>query len=168
VPEEWAAPYKGRKDVVNANFYGMIASLDHNMGLLRARLKDLGLADNTILIFLTDNGTAAGARFKGLDSEALAGFNAGMRGKKSSVYEGGHRVPFFLHWPKGGLTGGGDIDTLAAHIDVLPTLADLCGLAVPESFRPHGRSLKPLLDGSDEPWGRDHLVEQYLGEGNPP
>ena len=112
---------------------------------------------------MTDNGTAAGAKFEGLDSEAVSGFNAGMRGKKSSIYDGGHRVPFFLHWPKGGLTGGRDIDTLAAHIDVLPTLAELCGIAVPKAYEPDGISLKPLLDGSDKPWPRDHHVVQFHG-----
>lgn len=163
VPPEWAKPYAGNKDVANANFYGMIANLDHNMGLLRQHLKKLRLAENTILIFMTDNGTAGGGKFRGLDSEPLMGFNAGMRGKKSSVYEGGHRVPFFIHWPKGGLIGGRDIETLAAHIDVLPTLADLCDIPVPNDYQPDGLSLKPLLSGSDESWERDHHIIQFHG-----
>lgn len=163
VPDEWAEPYQNNEDVVNPRFYGMIANIDHNMGLLRGRLDELGLADDTILIFMTDNGTAAGAKFEGLDSEAVAGFNAGMRGKKSSVYDGGHRVPFFVHWPAGGIAGGKDIDTLAGHIDVLPTLADLCGIEVSEEFAPDGISLKPLLEGAGGEWGREALVEQYLG-----
>ena len=163
VPPEWAEPYMGNKEVANPNFYGMVANIDHNMGLLRQRLKELGLVENTILIFMTDNGTSAGAKFKGLDSEALLGYNAGMRGKKSSVYDGGHRVPFFVYWPQGGLTGGRDIDTLAAHIDVLPTLADLCGIPVSDAFKPDGISLKPLLEGSKEPWPREHHVVQYHG-----
>ena len=85
VPDKWAKPYVGNKDVANANFYGMIANIDHNIGILRRRLHELGLAENTILIFMTDNGTAGGGKFKGLDSEPLVGYNAGMRGKKSSV-----------------------------------------------------------------------------------
>lgn len=104
----------------------------------------LNLTENTILIFMADNGTAAGAKFNGLTSEALAGYNAGMRGKKSSIYEGGHRVPFFIHWPAGGLKGGRDISTLAAHIDVLPTLADLCGVSLPASYHSDGLSLRPF------------------------
>ena len=170
VPEKWAAPYQGNPDVVNANFYGMIANIDFNMGLLRDHLDELGLTGNTILVFMTDNGTAAGFELNGkdpdfgpLDSLPVRGYNAGMRGRKSSVYDGGHRVPFFVHWPDGGLSDGRDIDTLAAHIDVLPTLADLCGIAVPENFHPDGLSLKPLLDGSGRKWTREHLVEQYLG-----
>ncbi|QDU88855.1 Arylsulfatase precursor [Pirellulimonas nuda] len=163
VPKEWATPYVRNRNVANANFYGMIANIDHNLAMLRERLSDLGLAENTILIFMTDNGTAAGGDFRGLDSEPTVGFNAGMRGKKASVYEGGHRVPFFIHWPKGGLNGGRDIDTLAAHIDVLPTLSDLCGIAVPDDDRPDGVSLKPLLSGSEEAFQRDHHVLQYHG-----
>ena len=163
VAKEWAAPYKGYKDVSNPEFYGMIANIDHNMGLFRQRLEDLGVAENTILIFMTDNGTASGAKFKGLDSEAVVGYNAGLRGKKSSVYDGGHHVPFFIHWPKGGLTGGREIDTLAAHLDVMPTLADLCGIPIGEGYKPDGVSLKPLLDGADEKWTRDHFVVQFHG-----
>lgn len=164
VPEEWAAPYRGNPEVVNANFYGMIANLDHNLGILRRRLEELELAENTILIFMTDNGTSAGAKFPTLDAEPTTGYNAGMRGRKSTVYQGGLRVPFFLHWPGGGLDGGRDIETLAAHIDVLPTLADLCGIQVTEGYAPDGISLKPLLDeGKEAAWERTHLVEQYHG-----
>ena len=69
VAPEWAKPYQDNEQVANANFYGMVANIDHNMGILRRRLKELELADSTILIFMTDNGTAAGAKFQGLDSE---------------------------------------------------------------------------------------------------
>ncbi|MEO0415802.1 MAG: arylsulfatase, partial [Verrucomicrobiota bacterium] len=164
VPDKWSAPYKGKAGVSNHKFYGMVANFDHNMGLLRGHLADLGLSENTILIFLTDNGTSGGAKFHGLDSEAISGFNAGMRGKKSSIYEGGHRVPFFVYWPKGGLNGGRDIDTIGAHIDVLPTLAELCGLPIPdESFDVDGLSLVPLLEGNQKSWQRMHHVIQYHG-----
>ena len=71
----------------------MIANIDENVGKMRHFLDDEGLTDNTIFIFMTDNGTATGDRV----------FNKGMRGRKGSEYDGGHRVPFFLHWPKGGL-----------------------------------------------------------------
>ncbi|MGJ8672676.1 arylsulfatase [Rubritalea sp.] len=163
VPKEWAKPYMGNKEVSNANFYGMIANIDYNFGILRERLKELDLDENTILIFMTDNGTAGGAKFKGLDSEPIVGYNAGMRGKKSSVYDGGHRVPFFIYWPKGGLMGGKEIDTLTAHIDVLPTLADLCEIPVAEEYDEDGVSLKPLLDGATEEFERKHHVLQYHG-----
>lgn len=163
VPREWAKPYAGKKTVANANFYGMIANIDHNVGLLRQRLTELGLAENTILIFMTDNGTSAGGRFNGLDSEPLVGFNAGMRGKKSSVYEGGHRVPFFIHWPAGGLGGGRDVSSLSAHVDVLPTLAELSGISVPESHVSDGVSLAAQLKDSKARAARGHLIVQFQG-----
>ncbi len=163
VPEQWAEPYQNNARVANPNFYGMIANIDHNMGILRQKLMDLGLDENTILIFMTDNGTAAGGKFNGLDSEAIVGYNAGMRGKKSSVYDGGHRVPFFIYWPGGGIHGGRDIDQIAAHIDILPTLAELCDITVSEEYEPDGVSLKPLLEGADQKWSRDHHVIQFHG-----
>ncbi len=166
VDPKWAAPYRTTATwSQGANFYGMIANIDYNVGLLRKRLKKLGLVDNTILIFMTDNGTANGAEFgkDKLNSEAVMGFNAGMRGKKSSVYEGGHRVPFFIHWSKGGLVGGRDVTSLAAHIDVLPTLADLCGIPVPGSHHPDGISFAAQLKNADAPAHRDHLVVQFQG-----
>lgn len=164
VDPKWSEPY--RKSVTwgsGANFYGMVANIDHNLGLLRAKLESLGLAENTVLIFMTDNGTSSGAKFKGLTSEAIAGFNAGMRGKKSSIYEGGHRVPFFIHWPTGGLVGGRDLATVAAHIDVLPTLAELCGVPTPVSHQPDGISFATQLSVPEAPLHRDHLLIQFQG-----
>ncbi|MGH7200100.1 MAG: sulfatase-like hydrolase/transferase, partial [Planctomycetaceae bacterium] len=137
VPEEYSRPYKEAGiESPRAEFYGMITNLDENVARLRARLDELGLAENTILIFTTDNGTAAGAR--------NGGFNAGMRGTKGSEYDGGHRVPCFVHWPGGGWTGGRDIDRLTAHIDWLPTLVEICGLERPK-LKIDGTSLVPLL-----------------------
>lgn len=164
VDPKWAAPYQQlAKWGSGANFYGMIANFDHNMGELRRKLDELGIADNTILVFLTDNGTANGAKFQGLDSEAVEGFNAGMRGKKSSVYEGGHRVPFFIHWPAAGIAGGREVESLAAHIDVLPTLAELCGVEVPQTHDPDGVSFASQLTDNQAPPHRDHLVVQFQG-----
>ena len=163
VDPKWAEPYQ-KNEVNNANFFGMIANIDHNLGLLRDHLEDLKLAENTILIFMTDNGTSAGCKFPELDTEPILGFNAGMRGKKSSIYEGGHRVPFFLHWPAGGFSKGRDIEILAAHIDVLPTLSDLCKLPKPDKrFDVDGLSLTPLLPDKAKSWKRNHLFLQYHG-----
>ena len=89
----------------------MITNLDHNVGLLRKKLDQLGLAENTIFIFTTDNGTAKGRGGPGAEQGTFRGFNAGMFGQKSTIWEGGHRVPFFIHWPAGGLVGGEDRGT---------------------------------------------------------
>jgi arylsulfatase A-like enzyme len=140
VADKYSKPYrdKGVKDG-QANFYGMITNIDENMGRLMRLLKEQDLEDSTILIFMTDNGTS--------------GDYAGrMRGKKGSEYEGGHRVPFFVRWPAGGLKVPGDIDRLSAHIDVLPTLIDMCGLKKPAGVKFDGSSLAPLLKGEAGDW----------------
>ena len=164
VPKKWSAPYTDTvKWKGGAEFYGMIANLDHNLGLLRNKLASLQLAENTIFIFLTDNGTSAGIARQALDPGDYRGFNAGMRGVKSTVYEGGHRVPFFIHWPAGGLTGGQDRSQLTAHLDVLPTLAELCGFDLPESLELDGVSFAEVLRDPAVPAPRDHYITQLHG-----
>lgn len=141
-PDRYAAMYANTKGLREPGFYGMISHIDANMARLGEFLDKRGLRENTILIFTTDNGTAAGAGV----------FNAGMRGAKGSPYEGGHRVPFFVSWPKGRIGGGRDIGKLTAHVDVLPTLMDYCGLQRPAGPPMDGRSLKPLLEEKDPQW----------------
>lgn len=150
VAERYSDLYKG-KDAPNASFYGMIANLDENMGRLTDRLRSLGLEENTVLILMTDNGTAAG--FQG-----GKGFNAAMRGTKGSAYDGGHRVPCFIRWPAGGLDGGKDVGRLTAHIDLLPTLIELCGLPRPMGVKFDGTSILPLLRGQEGGWPDRVLV----------
>lgn len=145
VPKLYEQLYAENPDVPNAAFYGMITNIDENVGRLLAALDDRGLAENTIVLFMTDNGTAAGIRGE-------VGFNAGMRGQKGSPYDGGHRVPCFLRWPAGGIGGGVDIDRLSAHLDLLPTLIELCGLDAPEGVRLDGRSLAPLIVDESAAW----------------
>ena len=143
VRAEWLETYRGRELPEELdNFYASIARVDENMGRLRRFLDAEGLADDTILIFLTDNGTAHGRNV----------YNAGMRARKGSVYEGGHRVPCIVHWPAGSLGPPRDIDTLVAHFDILPTLVDLCSLRLPHGSDLDGRSLAPLLRSSAESW----------------
>jgi len=131
-----------------ASFYGMIANIDQNMGQLLALLDELQIADNTVLIFMTDNGSAAGFVPNGKQG-VWNGFNAGMRDRKASEYDGGHRVPCFIRWPAGQIGGGRDVDLLAAHLDLLPTLVELCGLEAPSHFNWDGISLASHLRGND-------------------
>ena len=138
VDEKYSKPYWGKG--VKALFCGMIANIDENFGRLRDKLTELGIEDNTILIFMTDNGTSGGR------------FHVGMRGRKGSEYDGGHRVPFFIRWPAGGITGGIDITRIAAHIDVLPTLIELCGLSKPDDVQFDGISLASLLLNRPYAW----------------
>ncbi|MEQ8790905.1 MAG: arylsulfatase [Pirellulaceae bacterium] len=154
VGDQWSQPYASMvgDDAELAKFYGMIANIDHNVGRLRRRLKELDLADNTLLIFATDNGTARGATFsdyRGNDGKLVSGFNAGMRGRKGSPYEGGHHVPCFFYWPEGKLAGGRDVGGLSAHVDLLPTLIELCGLEQKQSVAFDGVSLRDALAGGD-------------------
>ena len=145
VPQKYATPYIDQQvPESRANFYGMITNIDENIGRLRQELEQLEIADNTIFIFMTDNGSAEGCQLD-RDQFVINGFNAGMRGKKGSEYEGGHRVPVFLHWPNGGHTSGDEIDDLTANIDLLPTLIDLCNIDSPEAADFHGTSLAPRL-----------------------
>ena len=154
VAEKYKKMYEGKENVPNPAFNGMITNIDENMGRLVKKLKSLGLEKDTIVIFMTDNGTAAGFRGK---KGQIKGYNAGMRGTKGSEYDGGHRVPCFIRWPAGGLTGGKDVEQLAAHIDLLPTLIELCGLKKPRSVRFDGDSLRPLLKGGSN-WPKRTLL----------
>jgi arylsulfatase len=135
VPDAFRQPYLGSVRRHEASFFGMIANIDGNLSRLERFLGESGLRENTILVFMTDNGTATGHEV----------FNAGMRGRKASLYDGGHRVPCFVRWPGGGVGAGRDIPGLARGTDLLPTLIDLCGLRVEPGVAFDGVSLAPAL-----------------------
>ncbi len=158
VPQKYIDMYKENEEVPNANFYGMITNIDDNLGRLRKKLNDLDIAKNTILIFMTDNGTSGGVQ---LDKKGFIngkGFNAGMRGKKTSPYEGGHRVPFFIHWPEGNLSLGKDIDYVTSYTDVVPTLLDLAQISYKPSLPFEGESLAQLFRNQTIPWKNRTLI----------
>ena len=130
-------------------FLAMIRNLDGHVGRLREFLEEKGLADNTLLIFMTDNGSTFGHTY----------YNAGMRGSKCSLWEGGHRVPCFVHWPAGGLDQARDVEGLTEAQDILPTLVELCGLQGPPAG--DGISLAPTLKGEATPPEDRMLVTNY-------
>jgi len=140
-PEKFSAPYS-KQGVNLGNFFGMIANIDHNVGQMRAFLKKKGLAENTIFIFTTDNGTSSGANVH----------NNGMRGRKGSEYDGGHRVPFFMHWPKGGLNKGRDVNMITSYVDIVPTLIDYCDVPSPKGVKFDGVNIRPLIEGKESNW----------------
>ncbi|HUT14474.1 MAG TPA: arylsulfatase [Thermoguttaceae bacterium] len=153
VPAEYRRLYQDQEHDA-AGFFGMIANIDQNMARLEAMLEATGLRDNTILIFMTDNGGTGGIKV----------YNAGMRGAKASLYDGGHRVPCFIRWPAGRLRPAGDIDSLTHGQDLLPTLIDLCGLQKPPGAEFDGVSLAGLLRGQRQSGLSDRmLVVQYGG-----
>ena len=130
-----------------ARIAAMITNIDQNVGRLFARLDALKIRENTIVIYLNDNGPNS-MRYVG-----------DMRGMKSHVDDGGIRSPLIFHWPakvKAGRVSGG----LAAHIDLLPTLVEACGLKSPGAQKIDGRSFLPLLTGEDVRWPTRQLVLQ--------
>jgi arylsulfatase A-like enzyme len=157
VDDRYSDPYINQVEHQDrANFYGMITCIDEHVGLLRRQLSALELDENTILIFMTDNGTSGGAT-RDSDEFIVGGYNAGMRGIKGSAYEGGHRVSFFIHWPGGGLNHGRSVTELTANVDIMPTLLELCG--IPDHGRSFdGRSLAPLLFDTAIEWPDRTLV----------
>lgn len=125
-----------------AGYFGMIENIDDNMGMLMAKIREWGLEENTLVVFLSDNGQSAGHWI----------YNAGMKGNKNDVFEGGTRVPSFWYW-KGRLAAGADIDRMAAHIDLFPTFAALAGVEIPEDVQDiDGVSLVPLLEDPRAEW----------------
>ncbi|NIJ44897.1 arylsulfatase A-like enzyme [Wenyingzhuangia heitensis] len=142
VAEKYAAPYKNLegKEIISANLYGMIANIDENFGKFQRFLEKEDLVDNTILIFMSDNGTRYGYSKNG-----KFGYNKGFRGIKGDKEEGGHRVPFFIRWPNGKIQGGKDLNELAEHVDLMPTLAAMCNLKIPENMKLDGRDFSTIL-----------------------
>lgn len=165
VPDEYRQPIR---DAIAANpeivkglsadrqeglvsFLAMGANIDDNVGRLDAYLEESGLKNDTIVVFLTDNGSTFGQDY----------YNAGMRGKKTQLWEGGHRVPCFVRWPAGKVTSGKDIAELCHVQDLLPTLAELAGVSEALPERSDGVSLAPLLTGQTDKLDDRMLVINY-------
>jgi arylsulfatase A-like enzyme len=133
-PDNYADMYKGKTDPETAAYFAMVANLDDNIGKLDDWLKKNDLHKNTIVVFMTDNGGAAGLKVH----------TAGLRESKASNFEGGHRVPCFIRWPEGGLEAGLDIQTPTQVQDILPTLLELADLPAGKT-KFDGTSIVPLL-----------------------
>jgi arylsulfatase A-like enzyme len=148
--EKYRDQYPANKEEV-ARFFGMIANVDENMARLDGFLRETGLRDNTILVFMTDNGGTTGVPI----------YNAGMRGKKIDLWEGGHRVPCFVRWPAGNLRAPCDISGLSEVQDILPTLMDLCDLRKARNMQLDGISLAKALRSDEEQLPDRTLVIQF-------
>jgi len=145
---DFGQPLPGKADQEKtARVYGMVDNIDWNVGRLFSALDEGGVRENTIVIFLTDNGPQHPR------------YNAGMRGRKGSVYEGGIRVPFFFCWPA--KLAPGMVDRIAAHIDVAPTLLAACDVVKPENVAFDGVNLMPLLEDASTACPDRHLFFQW-------
>lgn len=153
VAEEYSAPFAAQgHSEKRAKFYGMIANFDENLGRLMKALEAAGVGEDTLVVFMGDNGTAQGTGKQSAPRKGVEeGFSAGMRGVKGSVYEGGHRVACFARWP-GELEAGREVQQLTCHRDWFPTFIDLCDLTRPSGVAFDGRSLAPLLRGDSAEW----------------
>lgn len=157
VPKKYYDIYKDETRIteVQKAYYGMITNIDDNIRKLDKKLEKLGIKDDTILIFMTDNGTAVGYHIK---KGVEYGYNANMRGGKGSQYDGGHRVPFFIRWINGQIKQGLDVDKLTMNYDILPTLIDMCNLKIPKNTNFDGISIKPLLKENISDWKQRYCV----------
>ena len=130
----------------NGPYGGAVAAIDWATGVLMAELKRLGIDDRTMIIFTSDNGSRAD----------FGPSNGHLRGRKGTTWEGGQRVPFIVRWP--GVVPAGRVEEgIAASIDLLPTLAALCGARVPDDRIIDGIDLSPLLTGRQADSPRDHF-----------
>ena len=171
VGPEWKKPYVDAGcPPQQAAFMGMVANFDWNLGRLRRFLKTEQLDSETIVMFLTDNGTSAGALFG--EGGRITGFprdpseNGYRRGGKSSAYEGGHRVPLFIRHYDRRFNKPKDVDALAMHFDITPTLIELCDLQRPADWPAlDGKSLVGLLGAQEVDWP-DRILHTQMHGGN--
>ncbi len=157
VDEKYAAKYRNNENILHPEFYGMIENIDENFGNLRGKLKEWGIEDNTLLIFMSDNGSSGCGEFD--DSEHLIkGYNANMRGMKGSFYDGGHRVPLIMRWSDGNIKGHREINDCCYGVDIFPSLGEICNLDIPSDI--DGRSFaKTLLDDRKVEKGRIGIIQ---------
>ncbi|MDZ4401540.1 sulfatase [Prosthecobacter sp.] len=158
------APVGGHHDPTYA---AMIASVDESVGRVMATLDELKLADNTVLIFTSDNGGVGGYTREGIKKGGDTTDNAPLRSGKGSLYEGGTRVPLIVRWP-GVTQAGSSSDVPTIHVDLFPTFAELGKAAVPEGQPLDGESLVPLFRDSAASLKREAIYQHfpgYLGAG---
>lgn len=149
-PEREFQKYKAKGlDDTLAAVYGMCENIDTNVGFIRRQLEQWQLAENTLVLFLTDNGPATER------------YTANLRGRKGSLYEGGSRTPLLIHWPAR-IPEPRVVSTLSDAIDILPTVCDLVGVKPKTNFPLDGRSLVPLIDGKPEGWPEREIFIQNL------
>lgn len=134
--KKWPADHQATKN--NPHLAAQLKVIDEGVGMIRAKLQELGIEKNTIIIFTSDNG-----------GETRVTSNAPLREGKSTLYEGGIREPLIIYQPEK-IAGGKQIDTPIANYDFYPTLCELSGTRVPKSMNPDGKSIAGLLTGKSK------------------
>lgn len=145
----------------NALTFGMIENIDYNVGRVLKKVQKAGIEKDTIVIFMSDNG----ARNRRTKNDTYPGrWMANMRGTKTSVYDAGIRVPFFVSWP-GVLDEGKVTKTMGTMLDIMPTLLDAANIEAPEGVKIDGQSLLPLWKkGTDETLNdREFIAQMHYG-----
>lgn len=136
------------RDIESARrVYAMVENIDDNIGRIWKTLEEEEISENTLIIFLTDNGPQQQR------------YNGGLKNRKGSVYEGGIRVPSFWHWP--GKFEPGELDIISAHIDVLPTILDICNIHSETDNPFDGVSILPELKGESNPENQRELAHYW-------
>ncbi|QCX37603.1 arylsulfatase [Aureibaculum algae] len=162
VPDKKAEPFRKmglHED--NALTYGMIDNIDTNVGRVLDKLKELGIEENTIVIFLSDNGP----RQRRTKNDVYPGrWVANLRGTKTSVYDAGIRVPFYVKWP-GKLSIDKKTNIMGTMIDILPTVLDAVKIEIPKEVKIDGKSLLPLWSNNDTSLlvNREFIVQMHYG-----
>lgn len=182
-------PDHDRWDLKMAVYAAMVDRLDQNVGRLVAKLRELGKLENTLIVFLSDNGATAGTHHYGAtpkdapasgpgpmdsfhtyDTPWADVSNTPFYGYKDTCYEGGNATPLIMHWPAGLRTRAGAITPAVGHImDLMPTALELAGARYPKEFQGQpippmeGRSLVPLLRGRERA-GHEALYWEYNGD----
>ncbi len=150
----------------NPTYAAMIASVDESVGRVMEELEKQGIADNTVIIFASDNGGVGGYEREGVKGGDITD-NAPLRSGKGSLYEGGTRVPFIVRWP-GVTTAGSSSGIPTIHVDLYPTFLEIAGAAAPENQPLDGESLAPLFRDPKAALKRDAIYQHfpgYLGAG---
>ncbi|MFC7292697.1 arylsulfatase [Hirschia litorea] len=145
----------------NALTFGMIESIDYNVGRVLKKVKDAGIEKDTIVIFMSDNGP----RDRRTKNDSYPGrWVANLRGTKTSVYDNGIRVPFFVSWP-GVLDKGIKTDTMGTMIDIMPTLLDAADIDIPDNLEIDGKSLLPVWKQEEDTTldDRNFFVQMHYG-----
>lgn len=158
VDEKLVEPYrKLGLNETDARVYAMVENIDVNVGKVMAKLDQLHLADDTIVIYTSDHGWCQSTLVNGRHR-----FNGGLRDGKGTMYDGGLKVPCFWRWP-GHFRPAADIDRITNPIDFLPTLAAICGATLPAGVKIDGADLTPLLTGQTKPadWPQRNIFFQW-------